>query len=241
MTSHLYPADAESEAIRAAELKTQLLKYLRLPAWPDGQEPEISFPRLQAVGDKQLVDIKLKRFEHHDRLSRPNVACRFEHNWFDVDRTGGFVDPKKWLILQFAHPILVKLDGEDLDDDDIREINFYVKDVMRDLLDSRCMEQFDCSRPLAIWLLKDGYPHSKEKLDSETGKMECEKRPTFVILLEKKMPISRDQARARKGKGKESTTLPLDRTSSAIHRRRGRLAVGPRPSKQLVDQTLVGW
>lgn len=130
--------------------------------------------------------MKLRKSEHHYRLSRPNAACRFEHDWFEVDRTGGFVDPKKWLILQFAHPTLVKLDGEDLDDDDIREINFYVKDVMRDLLDSRRMEQFGCSRPLAIWLLKDGYPHSKEKLNSETGKMECEKRPTFVILLEKK-------------------------------------------------------
>ncbi|SJX64151.1 uncharacterized protein SRS1_14805 [Sporisorium reilianum f. sp. reilianum] len=174
VVSPLYPRTPAEERACAVGIKTQLLALFGMRAWAGGEEPEVSFPAIEAA-EHDFVDIRLFRGEQHELARDPGAALRLATECFTPFVHAAFVDPRHWLLLQFSHPSIQKLPDETLTPTD----NTHLLTFARAALIALNTLLHPHHTPVALWLLPLGYPHN----DTRAAQHNWARKSEYVLLL----------------------------------------------------------
>ncbi|SPO28324.1 uncharacterized protein UTRI_04721 [Ustilago trichophora] len=172
-----FPKTESKQDDCVVELKKQLLSHLRLSCWPVGQEPEITFPKIDGVMHA-FVDIRYKTQKQHDVGRDPKPPLRIGCDPLTPWVHAAFVDEKNWWVVQVTHPDHTpNLQGW-YSDKELKDMRDFCADLIRGLHDSRlkCV-----GKAIAGWLLPLGFPHSPDYIPSK-GTV---RRPEYIILFKR--------------------------------------------------------
>ncbi len=133
---------------------------MRLKEWPVGEEPEITFPKVDGVLH-EFVDILFKTKKQHEvgREPRPplRAVCDPLIPWLHA----AFVDEKEYFVVQGTNPHLTPNEktGE-YSDKQIEEMKMWGVNFMCSFVRS---ENFcTIGKPICVWYLPYGFPHSPD-------------------------------------------------------------------------------
>ncbi|CBQ68516.1 hypothetical protein sr14805 [Sporisorium reilianum SRZ2] len=174
VVSPLYPRTPAEERACAVGIKTQLLALFGIRAWAGGEEPEVSFPAIEAA-EHDFVDIRLFRGEQHELARDPGPGLRFEYESFTPFVHAAFVDPRHWLLVQFSHPSIQKLPDETLTPTDNTHLLTFARAA---LIALNTLLHPDLT-PVTLWLLPLGYPHN----DARAAQHNWARKSEYVLLL----------------------------------------------------------
>lgn len=145
-----YPCSVEAQASLVVSLKKQLLQLLREDGWKEGEEPDITFPRVEGVLHN-FVDIRYKTKNQHAKGRDPRPTLRAQCDPITPWQHTAWVD-RQWIVIQFSHPSpTAELDINEM-------VKFYTH--FQNSIPDSPLEQLGI--PHSAYVLPNGFPHNTD-------------------------------------------------------------------------------
>lgn len=174
-----YPRTPEAQAKCVESLKGQLLSLLRLKEWAEGEEPVITFPRVEGVLH-EFVDIRFRTKEQHEKGRNPRPPLRAGCDPLIPWLHAAFVDKDEHFTVQFSHPDptpepMIKEGEEEWPD----EIGMFGVHFIYSLKGTPFAS---LGKPILAYMLPRGFPHSPNLIPTAGAPVV---KPEYIVIIKK--------------------------------------------------------